>query len=91
MPDDAIEGLATQYTNYKASNISIYTLIRLYPAMFVIAVLILLLAAVLIVRLKAEQKLMAYEQKRSNEMAELAIQAQTANESKSRFLFNILA
>lgn len=88
MPDDAIEGLATQYTNYKASNISIYTLIRLYPAMFVIAVLILLLAAVLIVRLKAEQKLMAYEQKRSNEMAELAIQAQTANESKSRFLFN---
>lgn len=85
----AIDELAAQYTSYKARNMSLYTLFRLYPFIFVLGAFVLVLAAVLIVRLRAEKRLMAYEQKKAAEMELLAQQAQAANKIKSRFLFNM--
>ena len=44
---------------------------------------------VLLTRLRTRRRLFDFEQKKAEEMSQLAKQAQEANESKSRFLFNM--
>ena len=93
LPSGAIDELAAQYTSYKAKNINLFVLIRLYPGFFAgIAILtigVLIFVVVLLTRLRTRRRLFDFEQKKAEEMSQLAKQAQEANESKSRFLFNM--
>ena len=49
----------------------------------------LIFVVVLLTRLRTRRRLFDFEQKKAEEMSQLAKQAQEANESKSRFLFNM--
>jgi len=93
LPSGAIDELAAQYTSYKAKNINLFVLIRLHPGFFAgIAILtigVLIFVVVLLTQLRTRRRLFDFEQKKAEEMSQLAKQAQEANESKSRFLFNM--
>ena len=92
-PQNKLESLIAEYTSYKATNVSLFTLIRIYPvksALVLLCVILLLMYLVgMVVTLRDKQKLLVTEQKRTEEKEILAKIAQTANESKSRFLFNM--
>ena len=78
MPDNLVEDLATQYTTYKATNLTLADMIRLHPVTVVaIIVFISWMAVTLIVilnRLQTRRKLQ---------------QAQAASKAKSTFLSNM--
>lgn len=88
-----IESLVLEYTTYKMKNVTVFTLIMLHPIKFIVILicLILVLMALLftLTKLRARQKMLVIEKKRSEEKEVLAKLAKTANESKSRFLFNM--
>ena len=93
MPDNLVEDLATQYTTYKATNLTLADMIRLHPVMAVaIIVFISWMAVTLIVivnRLQTRRKLQLAAQQKAKEMAVLAEQAQAASKAKSTFLSNM--
>ena len=93
MPDNLIEDLATQYTTYKATNLTLADMIRLHPVTAVaIIVFISWMAVTLIVilnRLQTRRKLQLAAQQKANEMTVLAEQAQAASKAKSTFLSNM--
>ena len=93
MPDNLVEDLATQYTTYKATNLTLADMIRLHPVTAVaIIVFISWMAVALIVivnRLQTRKKLQLAAQQKAKEMAVLAEQAQAASKAKSTFLSNM--
>lgn len=93
LPSNTIDELAAQYTSYKAKNVNLFVLIRLHPVFFagliVLLIGVLMFVVALLVRLRARRRLLDFEQKKAEEMTRLAEQAQEANASKSRFLFNM--
>ena len=93
MPDNLVEDLATQYTTYKATNLTLTDMIRLHPVTaFAIIVFISWMAVTLIVilnRLQTRRKLQLAAQQKAKEMAVLAEQAQAASKAKSTFLSNM--
>ena len=93
MPDNLVEDLATQYTTYKATNLTLADMIRLHPVTAVaIIVFISWMAVTLIVivnRLQTHRKLQLAAQQKAKEMAVLAEQAQAASKAKSTFLSNM--
>ena len=93
MPDNLVEDLATQYTTYKATNLTLADMIRLHPVTAVaIIVFISWMAVTLIVivnRLQTRRKLQLAAQQKAKEMAVLAEQAQAASKAKSTFLSNM--
>ena len=93
MPDNLVEDLATQYTTYKATNLTLADMIRLHPVTaFAIIVFISWMAVTLIVilnRLQTRRKLQLAAQQKAKEMAVLAEQAQAASKAKSTFLSNM--
>ena len=93
MPDNLVEDLATQYTTYKATNLTLADMIRLHPVTVVaIIVFISWMAVTLIVilnRLQTRRKLQLAAQQKAKEMAVLAEQAQAASKAKSTFLSNM--
>ena len=93
MPDNLVEDLATQYTTYKATNLTLADTIRLHPVTVVaIIVFISWMAVTLIVivnRLQTRKKLQLAAQQKAKEMAVLAEQAQAASKAKSTFLSNM--
>ena len=93
MPDNLVEDLATQYTTYKATNLTLADMIRLHPVTAVaIIVFISWMAVALIVivnRLQTRRKLQLAAQQKAKEMAVLAEQAQAASKAKSTFLSNM--
>ena len=93
MPDNLVEDLATQYTTYKATNLTLADMIRLHPVTAVaIIVFISWMAVTLIVivnRLQTRKKLQLAAQQKAKEMAVLAEQAQAASKAKSTFLSNM--
>ena len=93
LPSNTIDELAAQYTSYKATNVNLFVLIRLHPVfsvgLIVLVIGVLMFVVALLVRLRARRRLLDFEQKKTEEMTRLAEQAQEANASKSRFLFNM--
>ena len=93
MPDNLVEDLATQYTTYKATNLTLADTIRLHPVTAVaIIVFISWMAVALIVilnRLQTRRKLQLAAQQKAKEMTVLAEQAQAASKAKSTFLSNM--
>ncbi len=93
MPDNLVEDLATQYTTYKATNLTLADMIRLHPVTAVaIIVFISWMAVALIVilnRLQTRRKLQLAAQQKAKEMTALAEQAQAASKAKSTFLSNM--
>ncbi len=93
MPDNLVEDLATQYTTYKATNLTLADMIRLHPVTAVaIIVFISWIAVTLIVivnRLQTHRKLQLAAQQKAKEMTVLAEQAQAASKAKSTFLSNM--
>ena len=93
MPDNLVEDLATQYTTYKATNLTLVDMICLHPVTAVaIIVFISWMAVTLIVilnRLQTRRKLQLAAQQKAKEMAVLAEQAQAASKAKSTFLSNM--
>ena len=93
MPDNLVEDLATQYTTYKATNLTLADMIRLHPVTVVaITVFISWMAVTLIVivnRLQTRRKLQLAAQQKAKEMTVLAEQAQAASKAKSTFLSNM--
>ena len=93
MPDNLIEDFATQYTTYKATNLTLADMIRLHSVTAVaIIVFISWMAVTLIVivnRLQTRKKLQLAAQQKAKEMAVLAEQAQAASKAKSTFLSNM--
>ena len=93
MPDNLVEDLATQYTTYKATNLTLADMIRLHPVTAVaITVFISWMAVALIVivnRLQTRRKLQLAAQQKAKEMTVLAEQAQAASKAKSTFLSNM--
>ena len=93
MPDNLVEDLATQYTTYKATNLTLADMIRLHPVTAVaITVFISWMAVTMIIivnRLRTRRKLQLAAQQKAKEMAVLAEQAQAASKAKSTFLSNM--
>ena len=93
MPDNLVEDLATQYTTYKATNLTLADMIRLNPVTAVaITVFISWMAVAMIIivnRLQTRRKLQLAAQQKAKEMAVLAEQAQAASKAKSTFLSNM--
>ena len=93
MPDNLVEDLATQYTTYKATNLTLADMIRLHPVTVVaITVFISWMAVAMIIivnRLRTRRKLQLAAQQKAKEMAVLAEQAQAASKAKSTFLSNM--
>ena len=93
MPDNLVEDLATQYTTYKATNLTLADMIRLHPVTVVaIIVFISWMAVTMIIivnRLRTRRKLQLAAQQKAKEMAVLAEQAQAASKAKSTFLSNM--
>ena len=93
MPDNLVEDLATQYTTYKATNLTLVDMICLHPVTAVaIIVFISWMAVTLIVilnRLQTRRKLQLAAQQKAKEMTVLAEQAQAASKAKSTFLSNM--
>ena len=93
MPDNLVEDLATQYTTYKATNLTLADTIRLHPVTVVaIIVFISWMAVAMIVilnRLQTRRKLQLAAQQKAKEMTVLAEQAQAASKAKSTFLSNM--
>ena len=93
MPDNLVEDLATQYTTYKATNLTLADMIRLHPVTAVaIIVFISWMAVAMIIivnRLRTRRKLQLAAQQKAKEMAVLAEQAQAASKAKSTFLSNM--
>ena len=93
MPDNLVEDLATQYTTYKATNLTLADMIRLHPVtVFAIIVFISWMAVTMIIivnRLRTRRKLQLAAQQKAKEMAVLAEQAQAASKAKSTFLSNM--
>ena len=93
MPDNLVEDLATQYTTYKATNLTLADMIRLHPVTAVaIIVFISWMAVTMIIivnRLRTRRKLQLAAQQKAKEMAVLAEQAQAASKAKSTFLSNM--
>ena len=93
MPDNLVEDLATQYTTYKATNLTLADTIRLHSVTAVaIIVFISWMAVALIVivnRLQTRRKLQLAAQQKAKEMTVLAEQAQAASKAKSTFLSNM--
>ena len=93
MPDNLVEDLATQYTTYKATNLTLADMIRLHPVT-VVAIIVFIswmaVAMIIIVnRLRTRRKLQLAAQQKAKEMAVLAEQAQAASKAKSTFLSNM--
>ena len=93
MPDNLVEDLATQYTTYKATNLTLADMIRLHPVT-VVAIIVFIswmaVAMIIIVnRLQTRRKLQLAAQQKAKEMAVLAEQAQAASKAKSTFLSNM--
>ena len=90
MPDHLVEDLASQYTAYKATDLTFVDWIRLHPVITVSALVILawLLTsmAVIVTRLNARKKAQKIAQQKAKEMEELAKQAEAANRAKTTFL-----
>ena len=93
MPDNLVEDLATQYTTYKATNLTLADMIRLHPATAVAIIVFISWMAVTIIiivnRLRTRRKLQLAAQQKAKEMAVLAEQAQAASKAKSTFLSNM--
>ena len=93
MPDNLVEDLATQYTTYKATNLTLADMIRLHPVTAVaIIVFISWMAVAMIIivnRLRTRRKLQLAAQQKAKEMTVLAEQAQAASKAKSTFLSNM--
>ena len=93
MPDNLVEDLATQYTTYKATNLTLADMIRLHPVTAVaITVFISWMAVTMIIivnRLRTCRKLQLAAQQKAKEMTVLAEQAQAASKAKSTFLSNM--
>ncbi len=93
MPDNLVEDLATQYTTYKATNLTLADMIRLHPVTAVaITVFISWMAVTMIIivnRLRTRGKLQLAAQQKAKEMTVLAEQAQAASKAKSTFLSNM--
>lgn len=89
MPDGTIEDIASQYTNYKAEDIDIVTLIKIYPVLSMVSLLLLVLLFVFSVLLYERQKAVKVEQKHSVMLSGLVEQAEEANRAKSDFLANM--
>ena len=93
MPDNLVEDLATQYTTYKATNLTLADMIRLHPVTAVaITVFISWMAVTMIIivnRLRTRRNLQLAAQQKAKEMAVLAEQAQAASKAKSTFLSNM--
>ena len=93
MPDNLVEDLATQYTTYKAMNLTLADIIRLHPVTAVaITVFISWMAVAMIIivnRLRTRRKLQLAAQQKAKEMTVLAEQAQAASKAKSTFLSNM--
>ena len=93
MPDNLVEDLATQYTTYKATNLTLADMIRLHPVTAVaITVFISWMAVTMIIivnRLRTRRKLQLAAQQKAKEMTVLADQAQAASKAKSTFLSNM--
>ena len=93
MPDNLVEDLATQYTTYKATNLTLADMIRLHPATAVAIIVFISWMAVTIIiivnRLRTRRKLQLAAQQKAKEMAALAEQAQAASKAKSTFLSNM--
>lgn len=92
-PDTEMQSLISEYTSYKAENVTFFTWMMFYPVRTVLClvciVALLLYLMRVITRLRDRQRLLQAEKKRAEEKEVLARIAQTANESKSRFLFNM--
>ena len=92
-PESKMQSLISEYTAYKAENVTLMTFIMLYPVRS--AVCLLLLVALLMyamsmgTKLRERQKMLTVEKKRAEEKDILAKLARAANESKTRFLFNM--
>ena len=93
MPDNLVEDLATQYTTYKATNLTLADMIRLHPvtAVAIIGFISWMAVTMIIIvnRLRTRRKLQLAAQQKAKEMAVLAEQAQAASKAKSTFLSNM--
>ena len=93
MPDNLVEDLATQYTTYKATNLTLADMIRLHPVTAVAIIVFISWTAVTMIiivnRLRTRGKLQLAAQQKAKEMAVLAEQAQAASKAKSTFLSNM--
>ena len=92
-PKTRLESLISDYTTVKLANTTLLTLIMIHPvksaAALIVAVALLLLLVSVSLKLHENHKLLKIERKRAEEKDVLAKLAKSANESKSRFLFNM--
>ena len=90
MPDNLVEDLASQYTAYKATDLTFVDWIRLHPGVTVLVLMIfawlLTAVAVIATRLRARKKAQKTAQQKEKEMEILVKQAAAANDSKTTFL-----
>ncbi|MBU5678988.1 transporter substrate-binding domain-containing protein [Blautia sp. MSJ-9] len=92
-PKTRLESLISDYTTVKLVNTTLFTLIMLHPvksaALLLVAIALLLLLVSVSLKMHENHKLVKVERKRAEEKDVLAKLAKSANESKSRFLFNM--
>ena len=92
-PDSKMQSLISEYTTYKATNVTVFTLIMLHPiksiAVLIGVIISLMCLMMILIKLREKHRLLDAERKRVEEKDVLVRIAQTANESKSRFLFNM--
>ena len=93
LPEGEVNRIISEYTSYKAENMTFLTFTRLHPDMAALLIFllicILITIAVLITMLHSRKQLLVFETRKAEEMNQLAKKAQSASESKSRFLSNM--
>ena len=93
MPENAIEDIASYYTSFKASNMTLAKFVQLYPisSLIFMAVmwLLLIILVIFVMKGQANKKILTITRQMANEMKELAEQAQNANRAKTSFLHNM--
>ena len=89
MPEGFFEEIASRYTSYKATDVDIFTWVKIYPIPTVLISAGLFLGLLLVVLLIERQKAIRLEKHRSAQLQAMAQRAEQANRAKSNFLANV--
>lgn len=89
MPAGAFENIASQYTSYKAEDVDFITWAKIHPIPTLGIGAVILFMCLLLILVFQRQKAVKLEQKRSAQLRELALMADSSNRAKTVFLNSI--
>lgn len=89
MPAETFENIASEYTSYKAGEIDLITWMKIHPITALGLGTLLLFILFLSILLLQRERAVRIEQKRSAQLQELAVLADSASHAKTTFLNNM--